>query len=75
MMDTGPPSPHKKKVSVNFSHAGFSLLDFLTSEDGADRLSRNDGNELPLYSTLYLRKVDISHDNLVIQGLVWPSMI
>jgi hypothetical protein len=37
---------HKKIVSVNFSHALFSLLDFLTLEDGADRLSRNISKEL-----------------------------
>ena len=29
--------PKKKTVSVNFSHALFSLLDFLTYEDGGDR--------------------------------------
>ena len=28
----------------------FLLLDFLTTEDGTDRLSRNVGKELPLYS-------------------------
>ena len=35
-------------MSVNFSHALFFLLDFLTFEDGADRLSRNVGKELQL---------------------------
>jgi hypothetical protein len=31
--------PKKKIVSVNFSHAVFCLLDFLTREDGTDRFS------------------------------------
>jgi hypothetical protein len=39
-----------KILSVNFSHSLFSLLDFLTIEDGADRLSWNVGNQLPLYA-------------------------
>ena len=39
---------HKKIVSVNFSHALFSLLDFLTFEDGANRLSQNISKELLL---------------------------
>ena len=29
--------PKKKAVSVNFSHAMFSVLDFLTLKDGMDR--------------------------------------
>jgi len=32
-------SPKKKIVSVNFTHALFSLLDFLTLEDETDGLS------------------------------------
>ena len=40
----------KKNLSVNFSHAVFSLLDFLTLEDGTDRMSRNVGKELRLYA-------------------------
>jgi hypothetical protein len=40
----------KKILSVNFSRSLFSLLNFLTIEDGADRLSWNVGNELPLYA-------------------------
>jgi hypothetical protein len=32
------PPPPKKKVSVNFSHVPLSSLDFLTFEDGANRL-------------------------------------
>jgi len=32
-------SPPKKIVSLNFSHAVFSLLNFLMYDDGADRLS------------------------------------
>jgi len=33
--------PKKKIVSGNFSWAVFSLLDFLTLEDGTDTLSQN----------------------------------
>jgi len=32
-------APKKKIVSCNFSHTLFSLLDFVTSEDGTDRMS------------------------------------
>jgi len=39
-----------KIVSVNFSCAMFSLLDFLTLEDGSDRVTRNFSKELPLYA-------------------------
>ena len=39
----------KKIVSVNFSCVMFSLLDFLTLY-GTNRLTRNVGKELPLYS-------------------------
>jgi hypothetical protein len=42
--------PKKKNVSLNFSHALFSLLDFLTLQDATDRLFQNVGNELPLYA-------------------------
>ena len=40
----------KKTVSVHFRCAMFSLLDFLTYEDGTDRLSRNAGKKLPIYA-------------------------
>jgi len=42
--------PKKKIVSVNFSCTVFSLLDFLTIEDGADSLSRNVVKDLPFYT-------------------------
>ena len=42
--------PKNKIVSVNFSFAVISLWDFLTLEDGTDRLSRNVGKELSLYT-------------------------
>jgi len=42
---TAPPK--NKIVSGNFSHAVFSHLDFLTHENGIDRLSQNVGTELP----------------------------
>jgi len=37
-------------VSVNFSRPLFCLLDFLTVEDGTDKMSWNVGRELPLYA-------------------------
>jgi hypothetical protein len=37
-------------MSVNYCHAVFSLLDFLTQEAGTDMLSQNVGAELPLYA-------------------------
>ena len=40
----------KKIVSVSLLLALISLLDFLTREDGTDRLSRNVSKDLPLYS-------------------------
>jgi hypothetical protein len=42
--------PKKKIVSVNFHHVLFFLLDFLTLEAETDRLSRNVGVEVPLYT-------------------------
>jgi hypothetical protein len=36
------------------------MLDFLTLEDGTDRLSRNVGTELPLNAALYPRRAQIS---------------
>jgi len=37
-------------VSVILSHVFFTVLDFLTFEDGPNRLSQNAGTELPLYT-------------------------
>jgi hypothetical protein len=48
-LDNGP-SPKKKVVSVNFSCVLFHLLDFLTLEDGMNKLFQNVGAELPLYT-------------------------
>ena len=45
----------KIKLSVNFSCALFSLLDFLALEDGTNRLSRNVGKELLLCGVQYFR--------------------
>jgi len=39
----------EEELSVNFSHAVFSLLLFLTLEDGTDSMSHNVGKELHLY--------------------------
>jgi hypothetical protein len=57
-----PPPPPPKKIkfmSVDFSCALFSLLDFLTFEDGADGLCRIVGNKLPLCAEQYLRRLEI----------------
>jgi len=62
--------PNKKIVSVNFHHILFSLLDFLTLEAETDRLSRNHGAELPLYTACYLRRTHISHVGLALHGTV-----
>jgi len=37
-------------VPVNLSHALFCLFDFLTLEDGTNKLFHNVGAELPLYT-------------------------
>jgi len=66
--------PKKKIVSVNFSCAVFSLFDFLTLEDGTDRLSQNVLKDLPFY-TVYLRRTEISCDDLIMQTLVWLCMV
>jgi hypothetical protein len=39
----------KKIVSFHFGPVVFSVLDFLTFEAGADTLSQNVGNDLPLF--------------------------
>jgi hypothetical protein len=43
-------------------------LDFLTREDGTDKLSRNTGKGLPLEAELYPRRVQISVFPLVVYG-------
>jgi hypothetical protein len=63
-------APKKKKVSVNFSCTLFYLLDFLTVEDGTNRLSRTVGKELPPYAA-YHSRADISHYDLAMQATVW----
>ena len=44
----------------NWQFLAWFFLDFLTSEDGSDRLSRNVGTGLPLYSAEYHRRAQIS---------------
>jgi len=68
-------SPPQKRLSVNVSHALFSLLDFLALEDGTDRLSWNVGREFPVHAVQYLTRVQISHDDLVMQAFVWLWMV
>jgi hypothetical protein len=48
---------------------------FWISEAGTNRLSWNVGKELPLYSVLYPNTAGISHDDLVMQALVWLHMV
>jgi hypothetical protein len=68
--------PKKKVVTVNFSRALFcSVLNFLIREDGTNTLSLNIGKELALCAVLCPRRVQISHDDLVIQALVWLCMV
>jgi len=50
----------KKNVSFNFSHTLFSLVPFLTFEDGGERLSQNISKELPLYATEYPTRADLT---------------
>jgi len=59
-------------VSVNFNGAVLSLLYFLILEDETDRLPRNVSKEL--YAA-YLRRAQISHDNLAMQALVWFCIV
>jgi hypothetical protein len=51
------------------------ILDFLTFEFGADGLSQNVCNELPLYAAKYLTRAQTSKDNFVMQTLVWLEMV
>jgi hypothetical protein len=67
MMDK---TPKKKTVSVNLSHALFSLLDFLALKDGNNRFCRNIGTELPVSVAYYLTRAQISYDDLAMQTLV-----
>jgi hypothetical protein len=52
-----------------------SLLDFLILEEGIEKLTQNVGKELPLYTTKYLRRAQISHDDLALQALVWLRVV
>ena len=67
--------PEKKTVSVYFSCALFSLLGFLVLADGNNRLSQNVGKELSLHTVQYPRRVHISHDDLVMKGVVWLHLV
>jgi len=60
---------------VKFSCALFSLLDFVTLEDGTEMSSRNNGKELPLNTAQYLRRAEISQDDLVMEALVWLRVV
>jgi hypothetical protein len=62
-------------VSVNFSHALFSLVHFLIFEDGAQRLSQNVSKEVPLYAAEYPTRVQILWDDLAMQALVLVCMV
>ena len=66
--------PKKKSMSVNFSQI-FPLLDFLTLEDGTNRLSQNVCKELSLCAVQFLRRAEGSRDNLVMQALVWLKTV
>jgi len=63
-------------VSVNFSRTVLSsLLDFLTVVNGTNTLSQNISIESPLYTVLYLRKVQITHDDLVMHALILLNVV
>jgi hypothetical protein len=53
----------------------FSLVHFLTFEDGAQRLSQNVSKELPLYAAEYPTRVQVLCDDLAMQALVWVCMV
>jgi hypothetical protein len=67
--------PKQKIMSVDFCCALFSILDFYTLEDVINMLFRNIGEELPLYAAQHPRTAQISHDDMVTQGLVWLCMV
>jgi len=52
-----------------------SVLDILTLEDGTNKLSLNVSKELPLFTALCPRRAQTSHDDLVMQSLVWLCMV
>jgi hypothetical protein len=58
-------------VSVNFRHAVFSLLDFLTIEAGTNRLSQNFGMELISQKSTDLTRFDYAGLGL---APAWPSL-
>jgi hypothetical protein len=62
-------------MSVKFGRVLWSVLDFLTLEDGTDRFFRNVGKVLSPNTAYYLRREDISHDDLVMQATVWLHTI
>jgi len=51
------------------------FLDFLSFEDGTDRLSQIVHKELPFYPEYSFRRVEILHDDLAMQSLVWHHMV
>ena len=65
---TKSPLPPEKIVKVNISHAVFSFLNFLMFENGASMLSQNVGKE-------YLRRAQISLDDLMTQAMVWLHIV
>jgi len=67
--------PKYKMVSVNFHHALIFLFDFLSFEYGTDRFPQNVGKELPRYAVQYLSRAWISHNDLLLQTLVWLHVV
>jgi hypothetical protein len=66
--------PKKKAVSIHFTHAVFSLLDFLALEKGTNRLSQN--LVWNYHSVLHsISEERRSHDGLAMQALVWLRMV
>ena len=73
-LDNGINPPPKKKI-FQLTSVVLCSLDFLTLEDGADRLSENVSKELPL-NAAYLRRTETPHDDLAMQAMVvWLCMV
>jgi hypothetical protein len=62
--------PKKKIVLCNFSHGLFSLLYFLTSKDGAESFSQNNGQESTTQCCVIPQKSAVLDDDLAFLALV-----
>ena len=72
-MEKVSPPPQKKTVSLLQSCC--FLLDYLTLEDGNNRVSQNVGMELPGYTMKHFRRAQISLHDLAMKALIWLCMV